>query len=101
VLIGGQDIASVEFRNDSDWIEVTDRIPAGTQTIARFVLENGQFGGWSGRFQVAAGSFQYDSGKVDASNECPCKGKVFHIDVVITRNASGAITDLRGSKPVF
>jgi hypothetical protein len=98
--VNGAEVATVLFRNDSDWVDVTQHLKVGSNRV-ELVVENGSFGGWSGRLRISAGEQQYDSGVVAKENACPCEGPVFKVVVLVDVNQAFEVTKLTRSEPQF
>ena len=92
LVVNDSKVAEVRIGNDSGWINVTPHLKVGENRID-FFLDNGPYGGWSGRLQISAGTHQYDSTTL-AKNACPCDAPVFQIRVVVTVASDGTIQSL-------
>ena len=58
------------------------------------------YGGWSGRIQISAGEFQYDSSTLE-KNACPCNADAFRIAIEVTVATDETIEILSAQPAVY
>jgi hypothetical protein len=72
------------FGGDSGWIDITNKLKinniheAADINRLEFLVINSPCGGFGGRFQISAGTEQYDTGSY-ANPNCPCNKAAFTI----------------------
>lgn len=54
IYLNGQNVVRKEYLEDSKWVDITNRLQAGSNKL-RFVLKNGNVGGWTYGFQIKVG----------------------------------------------
>jgi hypothetical protein len=97
VIVNGKEVLSVIGSEDSGWKDITANFIPGKNVLV-FKLINGPYGGYSGRFRLAAaGAPLYDSGKI-ARDACPCNGPVFDITSEIELDGDGKIKSVSNAK---
>jgi hypothetical protein len=79
------------------WVDISDKLSAGKDNRIVFKLINGEFGGWSGRFEIASTWHSYDSGLL-ADDKCPCNTTVMEIHVLVRLDADRKVVDLQKFK---
>jgi hypothetical protein len=95
--VAGQRVTWIEFGKDTGWLDIGTYLKAHTMNDVVLRVDNGEYGGFSGRLEISAGTEQYDSG-VFARAGCPCDAPAFYIllrlDVpaAVDRDASVKIT---------
>ena len=99
LTVNGIQAVEVSYGNDSGWVDITKNLKAGRNSV-EFRLHNGPLGGWSGRLQMSAGEFQYDSTTL-SKNACPCNADVFRISVGVVIGQDGTIKDLSVQPPFY
>jgi hypothetical protein len=85
--------------HDSAWEDVTSAFHPGSNEVV-FILINGPYGGFSGRFQLIAGSLVYDSGTV-RSNSCPCDAPAFEIRLQVQVSTKGQVEKITSTPVKF
>jgi len=96
LAVNGKEILN-QPGHESPWEDVTSAFHAGSNEVV-FTLINGPYGGFSGRFQLIAGSLVYDSGTIH-SNSCPCDNPAFEIRLQIQVGAKSQVEKI-SSAPV-
>lgn len=103
LMVNGSQVVEIglgkESDNDSGWVDITKNLQIGRNSV-EFRLHNGPFGGWSGRLQMSAGEFQYDSTTL-LKNACPCNADAFQISVGVVIGKDGNIEEMSAEPPVY
>jgi hypothetical protein len=69
---------SMQYGQDSGWMDITGQLVPGVQNLLLFKVFNGPYGGSSGRLEISDGTQQYDSHIVRLPG-CPCDADAFFI----------------------
>lgn len=84
---------------DTGWVDISKNLRPGSNQL-EFRLHNGIYGGWSGRIQISAGEFQYDSTTL-ARNACPCNADVLRIPIAVEVGKSNKIVRVEAQPVVY
>lgn len=82
--------------NDTGWIDVSGRMKPGRNAVA-FTLDNGKYGGWRYRFQLAAGEKTYDSGAVGRPEPFAADAPVLRLQLEVLLGKDSRVESI--SKP--
>jgi hypothetical protein len=95
--VANQRVTWIEFGKDTRWLDIGTYLKTHTMNDVVLRVVNGEYGGFSGRLEISAGTEQYDSG-VFARDGCPCNAPAFYtllrldVPTVVDRDASVKIT---------